>query len=135
MGERTVEKAVIVEHLPRSDGKPPVTCGMMGFLPHWARRLSGRETTQASDELGSSVWFVQWGLAHRELKGVKAMGVNEIHWGRGLGADNFLTVIYQMDAHSRRRYGAASPDYSAPRRGKPPWGRRVETLSPRKSPP
>jgi transposase len=30
------------------------------------------------------------------------MGVDEIHWGRGLGADNFLTVIYQIDAHCRR---------------------------------
>jgi hypothetical protein len=27
------------------------------------------------------------------------LGVDEIHWGRGLRADNFLTVIYQIDAH------------------------------------
>jgi transposase len=30
------------------------------------------------------------------------MGVDEIHWGRGLKADNFLTVIYQIDKHCRR---------------------------------
>jgi transposase len=30
------------------------------------------------------------------------MGVDEIHWGRGLRADNFLTVIYQIDGHCRR---------------------------------
>ena len=41
------------------------------------------------------------GLAHRELCGIQAIGVDEIHWGRGLKADNFLTVIYQID--SRRR--------------------------------
>jgi transposase len=27
---------------------------------------------------------------------------DEIHWGRGLKADNFLTVIYQIDRHCRR---------------------------------
>jgi transposase len=47
-------------------------------------------------------WFVEWGLAHRELRGVEAIGVDEIHWGRGLRADNFLTIIYQIDAHCRR---------------------------------
>ena len=26
------------------------------------------------------------------------MGLGEIHWGRSLKADNFLTVIYQIDA-------------------------------------
>ena len=30
------------------------------------------------------------------------MGADEIHWGRGLKADNFLTVIYQIDKHCRR---------------------------------
>jgi transposase len=33
---------------------------------------------------------------------VESIGVDEIHWGRGLRADNFLTVIYQIDAHCRR---------------------------------
>ena len=47
-------------------------------------------------------WFVEWGLAHRELRGIESIGVDEIHWGRGLKADNFLTVIYQIDAHCRR---------------------------------
>jgi hypothetical protein len=28
--------------------------------------------------------------------------VDEIHWGHGLRADNFLTVIYQIDVHCRR---------------------------------
>jgi transposase len=47
-------------------------------------------------------WFVQWGLAHRQLQGVESIGVDEIHWGRGLRANNFLTVIYQVDAQCRR---------------------------------
>ena len=47
-------------------------------------------------------WFVEWGLEHRQVSGVQAIGVDEIHWGRGLKADNFLTVIYQIDAGCRR---------------------------------
>jgi hypothetical protein len=41
-------------------------------------------------------------LPPRELQGVEALGGDEIHWGRGLRAANFLTVIYQIDGHCRR---------------------------------
>jgi len=101
------EHGIVVEHIPWSDGKRPVTCTMMGFLARWARRLSWRETAQVFQTSWEAVyrsveWFVEWGLAHRELGGVEAIGVDEIHWGRGLRADNFLTVIYQIDQHCRR---------------------------------
>ncbi len=46
----------------------------------------------------SGEWLVQWGLTHRKWQGVESLGVDEIHWGNGLRADNFLTVIYQIDA-------------------------------------
>jgi transposase len=101
------EHGIVVEHIPWSDGKRPVTCTMMGFLALWARRLSWRETARAFRTSWESVyrsveWFVEWGLAHRELRGIESIGVDEIHWGRGLRADNFLTVIYQIDAGCRR---------------------------------
>ena len=101
------EHGVVVEHIPWSDGKRPVTCAMMGFLARWARRLSWRETAQVFRTSWEAVyrsveWFVEWGLAHRKLRGVESIGVDEIHWGHGLRADNFLTVIYQIDAHCRR---------------------------------
>jgi transposase len=101
------EHGVVVEHIPWSEGKRPVTCAMMGFLARWARRLSWRETAQTFQTSWEAVyraveWFVQWGLAHRELNGIQAIGVDEIHWGHGLRADNFLTVIYQIDRHCRR---------------------------------
>jgi transposase len=101
------EHGVIVEHIPWSDGKRPVTCAMMGFLAGWGRRLSWRETAQVLQVSWEAVyrsveWLVEWGLAHRELQGVEAFGVDEMHWGRGLRADNFLTVIYPIDAHCRR---------------------------------
>lgn len=101
------DHGVVVEHIPWSSGKRPVTCAMMGFLARWARRLSWRETAQVFQTSWESVyrsveWFVEWGLAHRQLCGVESIGVDEIHWGHGKRADNFLTVIYQIDAGCRR---------------------------------
>ena len=101
------EHGIIVEHLPWSAGKRPITCAMMGFLARWGRRLSWRETARVFQTSWEAVyrsieWFVQWGLDRRVLKGVEALGVDEIHWGHGLRADNFLTVIYQIDAGCRR---------------------------------
>ena len=101
------EHGVVVEHIPWSGGKRPVTCAMMEFLARWARRLSWRETARSFQTSWEAVyrsveWFVQWGLEHRQLGGVASIGIDEIHWGRGLRADNFLTVIYQIDASCRR---------------------------------
>jgi transposase len=101
------EHGVAVEYLPWSNGKRPLTCALMGFLARWARRLSWRETARVFQTSWESVyrsveWFVQWGLAERQLAGVESMGVDEIHWGHGLRAANFLTVIYQIDGHCRR---------------------------------
>jgi len=98
---------VVVEHVPWSGGKRPVTITMMCFLSRWARRLSWRETARAFHTSWECVyrsveWFVQWGLAHRQLQGIKSIGVDELHWGKGKRADNFLTVIYQIDSHCRR---------------------------------
>jgi transposase len=98
---------VVVEHVPWSDGKRPVTIAMMCFLARWARRLSWRETARAFQTSWECVyrsveWFVQWGLAHRKLEGVQSIGVDELHWGKSQRADNFLTVIYQIDGHCRR---------------------------------
>ena len=101
------EHGVVVEHIPWSEGKRPITTAMMGFLARWARRLSWRETARAFHTSWEAVyrsveWFVQWGLARRQLEGVESIGVDEIHWGKGKRAANFMTVIYQIDRHCRR---------------------------------
>ena len=44
-----------------------------------------------------------WGLKHRVLEGVKAIGADELHWSRKQKNGNgFLTVIYQIDEGMRR---------------------------------
>lgn len=101
------EHGVVVEQLPWNEGKRRLTTAMMGFLARWARRLSWREAAEVFQVSWEAVyrsveWFVAWGLAHRELQGVESIGVDEIHWGHGLRSSNFLTVLYQIDAHRRR---------------------------------
>jgi transposase len=101
------EHGVVVEQIPWSEGKRPVTRAMMGFLARWGRRLSWRETAQVFQTSWEAVyrsveWFVQWGLAQRQLQQVWSIGIDEIHWGQGKRADQFLTVIYQIDSHCRR---------------------------------
>jgi transposase len=101
------EHGVVVEHIPWSEGKRPITTAMMGFLARWARHLSWRQTARAFQTSWEAVyrsveWFVQWGLARRSLAGIEAIGIDEIHWCKGKRAANFLTVIYQIDRDCRR---------------------------------
>ena len=101
------EHGVVVEPIPWSEGKRPITRAMMSFLARWGRHLSWRQTARTFQTRWECVyrsveWFVQWGLAHRKLEGVESIGVDEIHWGKSKGADSFLTVIYQIDRHCRR---------------------------------
>ena len=98
---------VVVEHIPWSAGKRPICTAMMLFLARWARRLSWRETAAVFGTSWEMVyrsveWVVDWGLAHRKLEGIEAIGVDEIHWGRSKKANAFLTVIYQIDGGCRR---------------------------------
>ena len=97
------EHGIVVEHMPWNQGKRPLTVGMMGFLAMWARRMSWMETARAFKVSWESVfrsveWTVTWGLKHRILKDVRAIGIDEIYRGRA----GFMTVIYQIDADMRR---------------------------------
>ncbi|MBM4011816.1 MAG: ISL3 family transposase [Planctomycetes bacterium] len=41
---------------------------------------------------------VEWGLAHRDLSGIEAIGVDEIQWRSG---HTYLTLVYQIDGAKR----------------------------------
>jgi transposase len=93
--------------MPWNEGKHPLCLAFMQFLGQWARRLPWQQVGAIFQASWASVcrsveWMVQWGLAHRSLAGVEALGVDEIHVGRGKKSAAFLTVIYQVDAHERR---------------------------------
>jgi transposase len=95
---------VRVEWIPWSEGNSHLTKAFRIFLAGWARRLSWAETArffQATwDDVFRSVkYVVEWGLAHRSLDGVTAIGVDEVQFGKG---HNYITVVYQLDAAARR---------------------------------
>jgi transposase len=98
---------VRVEDMPWNEGKHLASKALMIYLAQWARRMSWKETAtvfKVSWEMvyRSVAWIVTWGLAHRDLSGIEAIGVDELHHGRGKKSTNFITLIYQIDAGRRR---------------------------------
>lgn len=95
---------VTVELVPWGEGKRHVTTAYAVFLARWARRLSWREValifeTSWETVYRSVAWVVEYGLQHRSLEGVTAIGVDEIQFQKG---HRYLTVVYQIDASCRR---------------------------------
>jgi transposase len=93
-----------IERVPWASGKRRLCEVLRLFLAQWARRLSWAEVAQAfsvswADVYGSVRWVVAYGLEHRELSGVVALGVDEIHVGR---KEKFWTLVYQIDCHCKR---------------------------------
>lgn len=96
-----------VEAMPWNLGKSPYAVAYKIFLARWARLLSWKKTSEMFNATWDAVfrsveWVVEWGLEHRDLSGVTALGVDELHWGRGKKSANFLTLVYQIDSGSRR---------------------------------
>jgi len=95
---------VKVEAVPWGQGKQTLTRSYMQFLATWARRLSWQEVarffhTSWEQVFHAVCWQVEWGLAHRDLAGIQALGIDETSWQRG---HRYLTVVYQLDAQARR---------------------------------
>jgi transposase len=95
---------VKVERVPWAEGKGQLTTTYQWFLARWAKRLSWSEVAESFhtswDKVAQSVALaVAWGLAHRDLTGIKAIGVDEIQWRLG---HKYLTVVYQIDEGAKR---------------------------------
>jgi len=79
---------VVVEEVPWAQGKHSLTNAYMLFLARWARKLSWQETAQSFhtswDKVCHAVeYVVDWGLAHRTLGSISALGVDEIQYAKG----------------------------------------------------
>ena len=90
---------VAVEEVPWGDGKRTLTKAYMLFLARWARRLSWKETAEAFRTSWDKVFdavehVVTWGLEHRTLGQIDAIGVDEIQYSKG---HKYLTLVYQID--------------------------------------
>lgn len=95
---------VRIEEVPWAVGKSPQTRSLKIFLATWARRLSWQEVASIFGTTWPRVcdavrWVVLFGLEHRDLSGITAIGVDEIQYRHG---HKYLTLVYQIDAGARR---------------------------------
>jgi transposase len=95
-----------VEKLPWARGKNRLTNSYAWFLASWAKRMSWKEVAGAFmtswDSVVRSVKMaVAWGIEHRDLDGITAVGTDEICW-RKRSKDKFITLVYQLDTGRKR---------------------------------
>lgn len=93
-----------VERVPWAVGKGRLTTAMACYLAEWARDMSWKRVA----ERFKTSWYhvreavehvVEYGKANRVVRGVRALGVDEIAWSKG---HKYLTLVYQIDASCRR---------------------------------
>ncbi|MBB3063725.1 ISL3 family transposase [Microbulbifer rhizosphaerae] len=95
---------VKVEQVPWGRGKRELTITYMQYLAQWAEKLSWKEVADhfrtSWEKVFSAVeYVVDWGLKHRDLSGIEAIGVDEIARRRG---HDYVTLVYQIDqGHTR----------------------------------
>ena len=92
------------ERIPWSDGKRPIAKAYEHFLARWAQRLSWKEVAESFWISWECVFrsvkaAVDYGLAHRDLSGIEAIGVDEVAYAKG---HQYATLTYQLDGDSRR---------------------------------
>lgn len=95
---------ITVESVPWATGKQQNTLPYLSFLASWAEDLSWKRVSERFSTSWHSVyraiqWVVGYGLIHRKLDNVTAIGVDEIKYQKG---NKYLTLVYQLDLGSRR---------------------------------
>ena len=118
--------------VPWGDGKRTLTRAYMLFLARWARRLSWKETAQAFRTSWEKVFdavehVVTWGLEHRQLGQIDAIGVDEIQYAKG---HKYLTLVYQIDLGITRLLWVGKERTIESFQGfLPPWARKSSPKS------
>jgi transposase len=95
---------VIVERVPWATGKQHTTDVYRSFLANWAKVLSWTETARRFRTCWQTVFrsvqsVVEYGLKHRELGDVHAIGIDELAWQKGHA---YVTAVYQIDREHQR---------------------------------
>jgi transposase len=95
---------VTVEKVPWAQGKQRTTLVYAQFLAGWAKVLSWQEVARRFHTSWDTVFrsveaIVTWGLAHRCLDGIRAIGVDELAWK---AHHKYLTLVYQLDNGCKR---------------------------------
>jgi transposase len=95
---------VTVEMLPWSSSKSPITHTLGWYFASWAKVLPWQEVARRFHVTWAVVFqavetAVTWGLQHRELNGITAIGVDELSRRKG---QVYFTMVYQIDNGCRR---------------------------------
>lgn len=85
-----------VDRVPWAEGKKHLNTTYAWFLASWAKRLSWLEVARAFQTTWENVFravqmAVEWGLVHRNLENVTAIGTDEICWRKK--KEKFVTVL------------------------------------------
>jgi len=81
-----------------------MTTAFKVFLSRWAKLLSWRQVSVSFGVSWDSVYravaeMVAYGLAHRDLSGIEAIGVDEVAYAK---RHKYLTLVYQLNGGCRR---------------------------------
>jgi transposase len=95
---------VKVEAVPWAQGKSRRSRSFNWFLAVWAKRLPWEDVARFFGTSWNRVyeavqWTVEYGLEHRDLTGIAAIGIDEIAYQKG---HKYLTMVYQIDHGIRR---------------------------------
>jgi len=96
-----------VEAVPWAQGKNSCCDVYRHFLASWARLLSWKQTAVCFNTSWDTVcrsvkWVVEYGMKHRDLSGITALGVDEVAYSLG---HKYMTLVYQIDGRCRRLLG------------------------------
>ena len=95
---------VKVEKVPWADGKHELTHHYSVYLADWAKDLSWKAVSERFRTSWQTVYravqsVVAYGLSHRNIKNVEALGIDEVQYGSG---HTYMTLVYQIDKGCRR---------------------------------
>jgi len=104
---RCPEHGVVIEEMPWALGKRPACKAFAIFLAHWAKKLSWKEVAVSFkvswDTVYPSVkYVVNYGLKHRSLDNIEAIGIDEILFRKGY---KFATLVYEIRRGQKGCYG------------------------------
>jgi transposase len=90
---------VKIEKVPWAVGKETLTEAFSFVLADWAISLSWKETAKRFHVSWQKVfhsveYVVKWGLKHRDLSNITAIGIDEISYRIG---HKYITLVYQID--------------------------------------
>jgi transposase len=90
---------VVVENIPWTEGKSPLSAGLIHILAVWARLLAWEVVAKLFGVSWSTVASavksaVRYGLEHRDTSDVRHIGIDEISRRKG---HTYMTQVYDLD--------------------------------------